>query len=118
MTDKGRKMNSRVRAILGPEAGDLLGHQCRTISRDMLHLPGPAFVAEFVSLTDRTPRVLRNLQAVFDHGRLAGTALINKRAGGTGLIPGRKAFPKPREEGVELLHAVQDVYLDEDITVA
>ena len=46
------------------------------------------------------------------------TAVINKRAGGTGLITGRKAFQKPMNEGVELLHAVQDVYLDKDITVA
>jgi fructose-bisphosphate aldolase, class I len=70
-------MDSRVRAILGPEADDLLDHQCRTISRDMLHLPGPAFVDEVVSLTDRSPRVLRNLQAVFDHGRLAGTGYLS-----------------------------------------
>lgn len=46
------------------------------------------------------------------------TAVINKRAGGMGLISGRKAFQKPMAEGVELLHAVQDVYLCEDITVA
>jgi len=46
------------------------------------------------------------------------TALINKRAGGTGLILGRKAFQRPFKEGVELLHAVQDVYLDPSITVA
>lgn len=70
-------MGSRVRAILGPEADDLLNHQCRTISRDALHLPGPAFVDEVVSLTDRSPRVLRNLQAVFDHGRLAGTGYLS-----------------------------------------
>ena len=46
------------------------------------------------------------------------TALINKRAGGTGLILGRKAFQRPFKEGVELLHAVQDVYLEPSITVA
>jgi len=46
------------------------------------------------------------------------TAVINKRAGGTGLISGRKAFQKPAAEGVELLHAIQDVYLDDSITVA
>jgi fructose-bisphosphate aldolase, class I len=46
------------------------------------------------------------------------TAVINKRAGGMGLISGRKAFQKPMEEGVELLNAVQDVYLDKDVTVA
>ncbi|MGZ4693138.1 MAG: class I fructose-bisphosphate aldolase [Acidimicrobiales bacterium] len=46
------------------------------------------------------------------------TAVINKRAGGTGLISGRKAFQRPTSEGVELLNAIQDVYLDESITVA
>ena len=46
------------------------------------------------------------------------TAVINKRAGGMGLILGRKCFKKPFNEGVELLHAVQDVYLDEKVTIA
>jgi class I fructose-bisphosphate aldolase len=46
------------------------------------------------------------------------TAVINKRAGGTGLITGRKAFQKPMKEGVALFHAIQDVYLSEDITIA
>ena len=46
------------------------------------------------------------------------TAVVNKRAGGMGLISGRKAFQRPMSEGVELLHAIQDVYLDGDITVA
>lgn len=46
------------------------------------------------------------------------TAVINKRAGGMGLISGRKAFQKPMEDGVEILNAIQDVYLDDDVTVA
>ena len=46
------------------------------------------------------------------------TAVINKRAGGAGLITGRKAFQKSMEKGVEILNAVQDVYLCEDVTVA
>ena len=46
------------------------------------------------------------------------TAVINKRAGGTGLISGRKAFQRPMAEGVQLLNAIQDVYLDPAITVA
>jgi len=46
------------------------------------------------------------------------TAVINKRAGGQGLISGRKAFQRPLGEGVELLHAVQDVYLDSTVTLA
>ena len=46
------------------------------------------------------------------------TAVINKRAGGMGLISGRKAFQRPMKEGVQLLNAIQDVYLNEEITVA
>jgi class I fructose-bisphosphate aldolase len=46
------------------------------------------------------------------------TAVINKRAGGCGLISGRKAFQRPMPEGVELLHAIQDVYLDPSVSVA
>ncbi len=46
------------------------------------------------------------------------TAVINKRAGGVGLISGRKAFQRPMKEGVALLNAIQDVYLDESVTVA
>ncbi|MHC4789667.1 MAG: class I fructose-bisphosphate aldolase [Planctomycetota bacterium] len=53
-----------------------------------------------------------------DLAQAVRTAVINKRAGGLGLISGRKAFQKPLAEGVRLLHAIQDVYLDEDITVA
>ena len=46
------------------------------------------------------------------------TAVINKRAGGMGLISGRKAFQRPIKEGVELLNAIQDVYLDDSVTIA
>ena len=46
------------------------------------------------------------------------TAVINKRAGGLGLISGRKAFQRPMAEGIELLNAIQDVYLDGSITLA
>jgi len=46
------------------------------------------------------------------------TAVINKRAGGIGLILGRKAFQKPMDQGIEIIHAVQDVYLSEQVTVA
>jgi len=53
-----------------------------------------------------------------DFADAARTAVINKRAGGMGLITGRKAFMRPMDEGVKLLNLVQDVYLDESITVA
>ncbi len=53
-----------------------------------------------------------------DFGDAAKTAVINKRAGGTGLISGRKAFQRPMAEGVKLLNIIQDVYLDPSITIA
>jgi len=53
-----------------------------------------------------------------DLAQAVRTAVINKRAGGTGLIVGRKAFQRPMAEGVSLLHAVQDVFLDKAVTVA
>lgn len=48
----------------------------------------------------------------------AFTAVVNKRAGGTGLISGRKAFQRPMDEGIRLLNTIQDVYLSKDITIA
>ena len=53
-----------------------------------------------------------------DLAQAVRTAVINKRAGGTGLISGRKSFQRPISEGVELLNAIQDVYLDEEVTIA
>lgn len=53
-----------------------------------------------------------------DMAQAVRTAVINKRAGGMGMISGRKAFQRPMAEGVELLHAIQDVYLDDRVTIA
>jgi len=53
-----------------------------------------------------------------DFAQAVRTAVINKRAGGTGLISGRKAFQRPMEEGIQLLNAIQDVYLCKDVTLA
>jgi len=53
-----------------------------------------------------------------DLAQAVRTAVINKRAGGTGLISGRKSFQRPMSEGVELLNAIQDVYLDPEVTIA
>jgi fructose-bisphosphate aldolase, class I len=53
-----------------------------------------------------------------DLAQAVRTAVINKRAGGTGLISGRKAFQKSMDQGVEILNAIQDVYLCEDVTIA
>ena len=53
-----------------------------------------------------------------DFAEAVRTAVINKRAGGMGLISGRKAFQRPMREGADLLQRIQDVYLDENVTVA
>ena len=53
-----------------------------------------------------------------DLAQAVRTAVVNKRAGGMGLILGRKAFQRPMKEGVEIIHAVQDVYLCKDVTIA
>lgn len=66
-----------LKELLGEEASSLLAHECTTITRDRLILPGPDFVDRVVAATDRTPAVLRNLQQVFDHGRLGGTGYLS-----------------------------------------
>jgi class I fructose-bisphosphate aldolase len=53
-----------------------------------------------------------------DLAQAVATAVVNKRAGGMGLISGRKAFQKPRSEGIDLLNAIQDVYLSDEVTIA
>jgi len=66
----------RIASILGDEKA-LLAHECKTISKESLHLPGPDFVDRIFALSDRSPRVLRSLQALFDKGRLGGTGYVS-----------------------------------------
>jgi class I fructose-bisphosphate aldolase len=66
----------RIESILGDEAS-LLAHQCRTIPRESLHLPGPDFVDRILTPTDRPPRVLGSLQWLFDTGRLSRTGYVS-----------------------------------------
>jgi len=64
--------------ILGPESSKhLLEHKCETIDKSALHLPGPDFVDRIFAPSDRPIPVLRNLQALFDHGRLGGTGFVS-----------------------------------------
>jgi class I fructose-bisphosphate aldolase len=63
--------------LLGDEAADLLEHRCQGIPQTMLHLPGPDFIDRVLAQSDRRPSVLRNLQAIFDHGRLGGTGYLS-----------------------------------------
>src|SRR5260221_12965310 len=68
---------SKLEQILGPEAAPLLQHECKTISKDLLHLPGPDSVGRLFGASDRPTPVLRSLQTLFDHGRLAGTGYVS-----------------------------------------
>jgi len=63
--------------LLGAEADTLLAHTCRGIPRDTLQLPGPDYVDRVVAQKSRSPGVLRNLQAMFDQGRLGGTGYLS-----------------------------------------
>ena len=67
----------RIESLLGDEARGLLEHRCQAVPREALHLPGPDFVDRIVSQSDRNVRVLRSLQTLFDHGRLAGTGYLS-----------------------------------------
>lgn len=67
----------RVIEILGDEAKDLLVHKCATIPKEELYLPGPDFIDRVFISTDRPNAVLRNLQLIFNHGRLAGTGYLS-----------------------------------------
>ena len=69
-------MATDIRSVLGKESDDLLGHRAR-FPREKLHLPGPDFVDRVWMASDRSPRVLRNLQSLFSHGRLAGTGYLS-----------------------------------------
>ena len=62
---------------LGKDASALLEYKAKGIAKDQLHLPGPDFVDRVWTQSDRSPRVLRNLQRMFDTGRLAGTGYLS-----------------------------------------
>ncbi len=66
-----------LHALLGPEADDLLGHTSKGIPAESLTLPGPDFVDRVFTSSDRSPQVLRNLAAMYDHGRLGGTGYLS-----------------------------------------
>ncbi len=68
---------ARIEELLGDEAESLLSHHCETIDQSLLHLPGPDFLERVVAITDRSNQVLRNLQGMYDHGRLGGTGYLS-----------------------------------------
>ncbi|MCJ7467779.1 MAG: hypothetical protein MUO53_13925 [Maribacter sp.] len=70
-------MKIPIEKLLKEEAAYLLEHQCTTISKENLHLPGPDFVDRVLIDSDRNPRVLGSLQQIFGHGRLGGTGYLS-----------------------------------------
>src|SRR3954463_6573851 len=68
---------NRIEELLGDEARSLLDHKSTAIPKDQIYLPGPDFIDRVVSQSDRSPSVLRSLQSLLDHGRLAGTGYVS-----------------------------------------
>jgi len=70
-------VNKELINLLGDKAGYLLEHECKTVSKDQLHLPGPDFIDRIWALSDRNNRVLVNMQRLYGTGRLAGTGYLS-----------------------------------------
>ncbi len=70
-------MLGKIQEIMGEKGDDLLSHTCTTVPKEQLHLPGPDFLDRVMIDSDRKPTVLRNLQTLFGHGRLAGTGHLS-----------------------------------------
>jgi class I fructose-bisphosphate aldolase len=70
-------MATSLVSLLGSDADKLLTHQCRTVSKEQLHLPGPDFIDRVLADSDRPLAVLRNLQHLFNQGRLKGTGYLS-----------------------------------------
>jgi len=72
-----QSISSKIEEILGADAAPLLQHQCKTIPRESLHLPGPDYVERIYGVSDRPTRVLGSLQALLDGGRLSRTGYVS-----------------------------------------
>ncbi len=68
---------SKITDLLGSQADSLLNHTCKTITKEQIHQPGADFVDRMFAPTNRNPQVLRNLQAIYGHGRLANTGYVS-----------------------------------------
>ncbi|MCC7071704.1 MAG: class I fructose-bisphosphate aldolase [Deltaproteobacteria bacterium] len=90
---------TKITSLLGKDES-LLNHVCKTIPKESLHLPGPDFIDRVVSGSDRSPAVMRNLQAMFTHGRLSGTGYLSllpvdqgiEHSGGASFAPNPEYF--------------------------
>lgn len=70
-------MSTNIQQLLGSDAESLLNHTCNTISKDLIHQPGPDFVDRIFAQSNRSPQVLRSLQQIYGHGRLANTGYMS-----------------------------------------
>jgi len=70
-------MSANIQKILGDDASYLLDHKCNTVKKNLLHLPGPDFVDRIMTPSDRNPVVMRNMQALFNSGRMGGTGYVS-----------------------------------------
>ncbi len=70
-------MSLNIEKFLGKEASYLLDHKCDTVKKEHLHLPGPDFVDRVMTTSDRNPVVLRNMQTLFNNGRMGGTGYVS-----------------------------------------
>ena len=70
-------MIEKIKKLMGKENESLLTHKCKTILKEQLHLPGPDFVDRVVKDSDRSPNVMKNMQYIFNTGRLAGTGYLS-----------------------------------------
>ena len=68
---------SQIQSLLGSQAEFLLDHSCKTIDKSMIHAPGPDFVDRIFAQTNRSPQVLKSLQQLYGHGRLANTGYLS-----------------------------------------
>lgn len=75
--EREKTMLEKIIELLGEEAQSLLKHTCNTVKKENLHLPGPDFLDRIMTQTDRPSNVLRNMQSVFNHGRLTGTGYLS-----------------------------------------
>jgi class I fructose-bisphosphate aldolase len=105
------KAIDQITKWLGDEADSLLQHKCQTVSKDKLHLPGPDWVDRIFAPMDRSPRVLRNVQALLSHGRLAGTGFLSilpvdqgiEHSAGASFAPNPEYF-----DGENLVHLAME----------
>jgi class I fructose-bisphosphate aldolase len=70
-------MSKKIQELLGNDADSLLGHKCTTVPKEELNLPGPDFIDRVWKDSDRSPNVLKNMQSILSHGRLAGTGYLS-----------------------------------------